>query len=206
MNTGKWLRKKLLPWKEWVHGSGCNEDDMNVINGTWAFKCKKISNGILWGTCELTFVLVGNNKGIDFFETYAPVVQWTTVCLMLILENLIGLKSKQADVTADIHTADFHYANLGEDEKVSMEILLSFNSIRKFKVLCLKNTLYVLHQNLCAFLKYFTENLVTGPISSSIFDPCIVIGDKVICYVDDIIYWVRNEKNIVKLAAHLHDK
>ncbi len=36
--------------------------------------------------------------GIDFFEAHALVFQWTTVCLMLILENLLGLKSKQADV------------------------------------------------------------------------------------------------------------
>ncbi len=31
-------------------------------------------------------------EGIDFFESNAPVVQWTTVRLMLILENLLGLK------------------------------------------------------------------------------------------------------------------
>ena len=38
-------------------------------------------------------------EGIDFFENYAPVVQWTTVRLMIILEVLLGLNSKQVDVT-----------------------------------------------------------------------------------------------------------
>jgi hypothetical protein len=38
-------------------------------------------------------------KGIDFFETYAPVVQWTTIPLMFILEVLLDLKSNQGDVT-----------------------------------------------------------------------------------------------------------
>ncbi len=60
-------------------------------------------------------------EGIDFIETYAPVVQWTTVRLMLILENLLGLKSKQADVTAT-----FFHATLGEDEKVYVEMPLGF--------------------------------------------------------------------------------
>ena len=60
-------------------------------------------------------------EGIDFFETYAPVVQWNTVRLMLILEVLLGLKSKQGDVTAA-----FLHANLGKDEKVFMEMPRGF--------------------------------------------------------------------------------
>ncbi len=44
-------------------------------------------------------------EGVDFFETYAPVVQWTMIRLMFILEVLLGLKSKQGDVTrAFLHT------------------------------------------------------------------------------------------------------
>ncbi len=58
--------------------------------------------------------------------------------MMLILENLRGLKSKQADVT----TAFLH-ATLGKDEKVYVEMPLGFNqngSNEKIKVLCLKKT------------------------------------------------------------------
>ncbi len=33
-------------------------------------------------------------EGKEFFETYAPVAQWTTICLMFILEVLLGLKLK----------------------------------------------------------------------------------------------------------------
>ena len=50
---------------------------------------------------------------IDFFETYVPVVQWTTVRLMLILENLLGLKSEQG-----VFTAAFLHADICKDEKV----------------------------------------------------------------------------------------
>ena len=51
-------------------------------------------------------------EGVDFFETYAPVVQRTTVRMVLILENLLKLKSKQGDVTAA-----FLHADLNEDKK-----------------------------------------------------------------------------------------
>ncbi len=78
-------------------------------------------------------------EGIDFFEAHAPVVQWITVCLMLILENLLGLKSKQADVTAA-----FLHATFEEDEKVYVEMPLGFKQHcrnGKYNVLHLKKTL-----------------------------------------------------------------
>jgi len=39
-------------------------------------------------------------EGIDFFDTFAPVVNWTTVCIMLILSVILGLATKQVDYTA----------------------------------------------------------------------------------------------------------
>ncbi len=35
---------------------------------------------------------------------------------------------------------------------------------------------------------------------------CLFIGKKVIviCYVNDLIFWAWNEKDIVELAIHLH--
>ncbi len=76
-------------------------DDMNVIHGTLAFKCKRFPNSTA-KKFKAHFCTHGDQQleGIDFFETYAPDVQWTTICVILILENLLGLKFKQADVTA----------------------------------------------------------------------------------------------------------
>ncbi len=37
------------------------------------------------------------------------------------------------------------------------------------------------------------------------FDPCLFIGEKVIqmCYLDDLIFWARNKKDIVNQAVQL---
>ena len=59
-------------------------------------------------------------QDIDFFET-APVVQWTTIHLMLILEVLLELKSKQGDIISA-----FLHANLEEGENVFVEMHLGF--------------------------------------------------------------------------------
>ena len=39
-------------------------------------------------------------EGIYLFETYASVVRWTTISLMLILEVLLQFKSNQDGITA----------------------------------------------------------------------------------------------------------
>ncbi len=70
------------------------KDDMNVTNSTWAFKCKCYADGLI-KKFKARFCAHEDQQleGIDFFETHAPVVQWTTVCLMFVLEVLLGLKS-----------------------------------------------------------------------------------------------------------------
>ena len=69
-------------------------DDMNVINSTWAFKCKRYPDGLI-KKFKARFCARGDRQleGIDFFETYAPVVQWRTIRLMFVLEVLLSLKS-----------------------------------------------------------------------------------------------------------------
>jgi hypothetical protein len=71
----------------------------HVIPSTWGFKCKRYPDGHI-KKFKARFCARGDKqlKGIDFFETYAPVVQWITIRLMFILEILLGLKSKQGNV------------------------------------------------------------------------------------------------------------
>ena len=122
-------------------------------------------------------------EGIDFFETYAPVVQWTTVRMMLILEILLNLKSKQGGVTAA-----FLHAELGEDEKVYVEMPLGFR--KQGKVLKLNKTLYGLRQSPRMFWKYLTKAMGACGIRVSDFDPCMFIGKRVIAVasLDDILF------------------
>jgi hypothetical protein len=94
---------------------------------------------------------------IDFFETYAPLVQWTTLKLMFILEILLGLKSKQGDVTCA-----FLHGDIKPGENVHVDMPLGFTQYSKNgiqKVLKLKKTLYGLRQSPWAFWKYITEKL-----------------------------------------------
>jgi hypothetical protein len=52
------------------------EDNMNIITSTWAFKCKRYPDGLV-KKFKARFCARGDQQleGIDFLETYSPVVQ-----------------------------------------------------------------------------------------------------------------------------------
>ena len=173
--------------------------DMNIIDSTWAFKLKRFPDGLI-KKFKARFCARGDQQveGVDFFETYAPVVQWTTIRLMLILEVLLDLKSKQGDVTAD-----FLHADLDEEEEVYVRMPRGFR--KQGKVLKLKKTLYGLRQSPRAFWKFMVKKMEECGMPQSNLYPCLFIGEKVICvmYVDDILFWAKDPANINALANRL---
>ena len=111
-------------------------EDMNILEGIWAVKLKRFPDGMITKFKARDCVRGDQQlEGIDFFEIYTPVVQWTTVRMMLILEILLKLKSKRGDVTSA-----FLHADVGKDEDMYVEMPLGFR--KKGKVLKLKKTLY----------------------------------------------------------------
>lgn len=181
--------------------------DMNVLPSTWAFKCKRFPDGSV-KKFKARFCARGDRQkeGIDYFETYAPVVQWTTIRIMLILECVLGLVSKQGDVTCA-----FLHAHLEEGEKVYLEMPQGFKQYDKNgkpKVYSLKRTLYGLKQSPRAFWKYLTSKFEAVGLKQSNLDPCLFIGTKVICivYVDDLLFWSVKEEFIYDVGIKLRDQ
>ncbi len=103
-------------------------------------------------------------------------VQWTMVQLMLILEILLDLTSKQGDVTAA-----FLYETLEESAKVYVNMPLGFQ--KTGKVLKLNKILYRLQQSPCAFWKYLTNAMLAVGMQVSKLDPYIFIGDGVMSVI-----------------------
>jgi len=70
---------------------------------------------------------------MDYFDTFAPVVSWTTVQILLVLSVIFDLDTKQVD-----YTCAFLHAPITEDLYVRM--LRSFQE--EGKVLKLERALY----------------------------------------------------------------
>ena len=83
------------------------EEWMNILPGTWAFKIKRFPDGLV-RKLKSRWCCRGDRqvKDVDFFDTCAPVVKWTTVRLLLILTAQLALATKQVDCTAAFVHAD----------------------------------------------------------------------------------------------------
>ena len=132
--------------------------EMNVLPSTWAFCCKRYPDGLI-KKFKARFCARGDRQkqGVDYFKTYAPVVMWVIIRLMLILECLLGLVSKQGDVTCA-----FLHAHLEPGEEVYLDMPRGFQQYGKRgqkKVLKLKCCIYGIKQSPRAFWKYMVEKL-----------------------------------------------
>ena len=77
------------------------ENWMNVLKSTWAFKIKRYPNGLI-RKFKGRFCVRGDMQieGVDFEETYASVVNWITVRTLLVLSQLLSLKTAKKVYTA----------------------------------------------------------------------------------------------------------
>eukprot|EP00957_Ditylum_brightwellii_P147895 11261430-Ditylum_brightwellii.AAC.1 len=74
---------------------------MNVLDSTWAFKVKRLPNGTINKLKACLCVHRDQQiEGVDVFGTYALVVNFSTVCLLLVMSIRLGWTSAQIDYTA----------------------------------------------------------------------------------------------------------
>jgi hypothetical protein len=73
----------------------------NILPSTWAFKIKRYPDGQV-KKFKARFCARGERQqeGINFFETWALVVQWSTVRIVMTLAVKLNLISVQCDITA----------------------------------------------------------------------------------------------------------
>ena len=171
----------------------------HILGSTWAFRLKRYPDGRP-KKYKARFVARGDQqiKDVEYKETYAPVVSWATVRLMLILESMLGLKSCQADVECA-----FLHGHLEEGEEIYMHMPRGFK--QEGKCLRLKRSLYGLKQAPRAFHTYLVKALEKQGLRQSHLDPCLFIGDKVVAvtFVDDCLFWAKDEKDINALLVRL---
>ena len=165
------------------------EDWMKVIPTTWALKIKRFPSGLV-RKLKSRFCVRRDleEEGIHHWETHAPVVNWTTVRLMLILSAQLGLATLQVDCTAAFLHANVDTPpgceNMNDDEKyrASQFAEMPRGFSQPGKVLRLKKNLYGKKAAPRLWFQHIKERLEKCGLKQQIdVDPCLFISDKVIC-------------------------
>ncbi|CAH2103986.1 unnamed protein product [Euphydryas editha] len=175
--------------------------DKTVVKAKWVFKKKFNSDGEVRYRARLVAKGFTQKKGIDFNETFSPVLRYSTFRLLLALSVQLDLKMNHLDVP----TA---FLNGFLKETVYMEIpeCSEFNNCKN-KVLRLKRAIYGLKQSARAWYIRVEDCLLKLGYKKSDYEPCLFVkSDKntkvyVALFVDDFFVFY-NCKNAYKVLIN----
>ena len=186
---------------------------MNILPSTWAFRCKRYPDRSVQ-KLKARFCAHGDKQveGIDYFNTFAPVINWTMVRLMLILTLILNLSTCQVDyMAAFVHSpidCDPNWENMSEQERDRSGVYLEMPQgfAEQGKVLKLRRSLYSLKQSPRNFLQHLKGKLeAVGLHSQDHVDPCLFMSDKVIVlvYIDDTLFYRPRKEWIDKAIQQI---
>lgn len=173
-----------------------------VIDNKWIFKLKHNSAGDI-ERFKARLVVRGftQQHGIDYLETFSPVVKLTSVRLILAIAASHSLKLKQFDV----ETA-FLYGSL--DEEIYMRQPKGYED-RTERVCKLNKSLYGLKQASRIWNQKFTNFLQTFQFKVCASDNCVFVGNiagrkiYLAIWIDDGLVAATTERDIDELIVFL---
>ena len=176
----------------------------NVLPGTWALKVKRFPDG-RFRKFKARYCVRGDKQleGIDYHQTYAPVVSWLSVRMLLITSVFANLSTVQVD-----------YSNAFAQGMLTELIYLKLpagctGTYGEDTVLKLNRSLYGLKQAAVCWFDKLKDGLLaqgwTQPLPS--LEPCLFVKNGVIClvYVDDCLFFGRNKDQINAYIQEIKD-
>ena len=179
-----------------------------VLPSTWVLRTKRYPDGRL-RKHKARFCVRGDRhvEGIDYTDKYSPVVAWSTVRMLLTISIYQKLHSKQVDFSNA-----FVQAKLKPNEHIYVDVPKGYEFTdgkeNETYVLKLERSLYGLVQAPLYWGNHLKDALEKHGLKQSASDPCMYIGDGVICltYVDDCLFFVKNAAKIdSKIKSTIQD-
>ena len=178
--------------------------NFKVLPSMWTFKIKCYPNSTV-KKFKAWFCICGNKQteGVDYFETWAPIVQWSTIRTILTLT----IKLKWVSTHCDITTAFIH-TTLPSTEKVFVLQPCGFTGTSRH-VLRLTKSLYGLCQAPRHFFAYLTTRLKHRGLTQSNLDPCLFLLRQdllIIVYIDDLLVYAPTHVIINDFISQMQAK
>ncbi len=189
----------------WTLVKRCNlPQGAKTIMSVWSFKHKRYPDGTLNKHKSHLCAHGGMQTwGHNYWETYAPVIHWASVRLILAIAKIHGLSLKSIDFVLAFPQADLKIP-------VFMELPIGFEATDgencKTYVLKLNKSLYGLKQAGYNWFVKLSNGLCDHGFVQSSIDPCVFFGHKCIIlrYLDDCIIIGDTHNRINALIQSLH--
>ncbi|KAJ4755031.1 hypothetical protein LUZ62_089436 [Rhynchospora pubera] len=182
-------------------------DTRHIVGCKWVFKTKRRSDGTI-ERHKARLVAKGftQEEGIDYFDTFSPVIRPTTIRIVLSL----ALSNNWAIRQLDVNNAFLH----GQlQETVYMHQPPGFvNPAFPSHVCLLKKAIYGLKQSPRAWFHTLSSALIALGFHGSKFDPSLFISHQhgqtiiILIYVDDIIVTGSHMDSVTTLIHTLQSK
>ena len=173
-----------------------------VLSSVWSMKRKRciLSREVYKWKARLNAHGGQQEHGINFWETYSPVVNWFSIRLFLVISIIRGWETRQIDFVLAFPQADVEC-------DIYMEIPQGFNLHGAKKKFCLqlKKNIYGTKQAGQVWNKHLHKGLTKLGYQASRIDPCVYYKGRTVfmLYVDDGIFAGPNESEVKELIEEL---
>lgn len=177
---------------------------MKTILAVWSFKRKRLPDGTITKWKARLCCHGGMQQwGVNYWETYAPVVCWASIRVILIIAAINRIPTRSIDFVLAFPQADV-------DVPVYMELPIGIELAGENKrhyVLKLNKNLYGLKQASLTWFEMLSKGLVDRGFTASKIDPCVFIRDNciILVYVDDCIIISPDTKVIDRFVASMQN-
>jgi hypothetical protein len=207
---------KVHDHKKWDHWTCMQHSDMpentKTIMSIRSFKRKWFPDRMLNKHTARLCAHGGLQTWVtNYWETYAPHVNWASVCLLLAVVKIHGLSSKSIDLSWLFHMLILKFLFTCLEVLVCMELPLGFdapqNRNQKHYILQLNKSLYGLKQAGYNWFAKLCNGLLDCGFTQSNIDACIFFGKGciILMYVDNCIIVGDLMDCIEALITSLHD-
>jgi hypothetical protein len=178
-----------------------------LLRSQWIYSYKIDHTTNTISRFKARLVAMGNTqmKGIDYIETYSPVVKSQTLRIMLVIAARCNLLIEQTDV-------DTAYLNATLDRVNYMTMPEGYEEYDKHGnrlILHLLKSLYGLHQSGREWYKLISSSLKDNGFEQAKTDPCLFIKKAsignayILLYVDDMIIMASSQQDINDIKHNL---
>ena len=172
--------------------------DVKTIQMVWSFKRKRRPDGSLLKHKARVCVNGAMQKhNVNYWQTYSPVVRWSTIRLMLALSLTEKLIARQVDFVLAYPHADVE-TEIYLELPAGYEQFLPPNANPRDYVLLLIKNVYGLKQAGRTWFQFLQQHLIQRGYTPSEHDPCLFSNGTtvLIVYVNGILLFGKDKADM----------